>query len=73
MKRIGKIKITLEPWHFDDKSSELRIAVTDGYNVNTVTRIFDVSDMESRFDYMFDEAREALRAEIEKNVAKEGT
>ncbi len=64
--KIGKIDFSITPWHFNDRSAELRIETRSGNTVTTVTQVFDVSDLETHFDHIFDRAREHMKAELKK-------
>lgn len=68
MSTIKFLQITLEPWRFSDKHSELRFKVDFGYkNVNYIQAL-DPTDMESHFDFIFERAKRALRTEIDKAI-----
>ena len=70
--KIGRIDFSITPWHFNDRSSELRIETRDGNTVITTSQVLDVPDLESHFDYVFDRAKEMMKEEIKKRLASEG-
>lgn len=69
MAKIDKITITAEPWSYvslgDYSRYELKITVkTQGQEV-IKTMILEEDDLESRFDFAFDRAKEALRHQLQ--------
>lgn len=67
---FDKITIVAEPWRYvslgDCARYELRITVRlQGHEI-VKTIILEEDDFESRFDFTFDRAKEALRHELQK-------
>ena len=72
MNEIGRIQVTIEPWHFalsTGRLSELRISVRHNNSIVETTKLLEPTDVESRFDYIFDHAKAQLKAEIKRVLA----
>jgi hypothetical protein len=76
MNEIGRVQVTIEPWHFplnSNRLSELRITVQHNSTSVEVVKLFEPDDTESRFDYIFDHAKAQLKAEIKRVQAQQPT
>ena len=76
MNEIGRIQVTIEPWHFLPslgQLSELRITVQHNSTSVEIVKLFEPDDVESRFDYIFDHAKAQLKAEIKRVQAQQPT
>lgn len=68
--KFSQLVVVAKPWIYaslgDHSRYELKITVTaENYEVGT-TMILEEDDFESRFDFVFNRAREALRVELDK-------
>lgn len=70
LSKIDKIEVILEPWVYsqlgDYTRYELRVRVKTGKEEYTQTMILEEDDLESRFEFTFDRAREIVRRELKK-------
>lgn len=70
LSKIEKIEVSLEPWVYsqlgDYTRYELRVRVKTGKEEYTQTMILEEDDLESRFEFTFDRAREIVRRELKK-------
>lgn len=64
MEKIGHIRITVEPWNFDNKYSEIHIEVSKNMNIFSYVKPMVINDLESVFDVLFLEAKRSLKNEI---------
>ena len=74
-RRIHRIHVTLEPWTYNYPGAmycylELRFRVDSNGGVTEYTQMCDNDDLESRFDYMFESIKQAMKAEMRKEEAK---
>lgn len=72
---IKRMRVTLEPmvWKADNSDGHihtLRVEVDSGRRKSTTTLSIELDFFESHFDYIFEKAKRAIRAELEKEGVK---
>lgn len=63
--KIAKLTLTLEPWKFDNRRMEMRVAVQTEKEIATAVIPLEEDDLRSRFDIIFGVAKATLKAELE--------
>lgn len=78
--RIDKLIISIEPWRFHESFGlreldmmELRVSIkTDGHDITQTEVIDKMSDMDSRFDVIFDRAKRAIKSHFNLMIKDKG-
>lgn len=66
--RVERITVTVEPWHFYDRKSELMIEVRVGQSVCTSRQILDTHDVESLLEHTLKRACASVTVEVRKQL-----
>lgn len=64
MKQVKRLRVEVTPFYFVEGGDELRVRVLVNDREYTFERALLDDDMTSRFDYLFDMAKQALREAI---------